>query len=96
MFRGEGAIHLVVRAHHRPGLGLLDSLFKRRQIDLAQRAFVHLGANAEALELLVVSGIVFERGTHSFGLNPTDDAGRHFPGQIGILGEIFKVAPTQR
>ena len=39
----EGAVDAVVRAHHRPGLALLDGGLESRQVDLAQRALIDLG-----------------------------------------------------
>ena len=96
MFGGECAVELVVGAHHRPGLGLFDCFFKGGQVDFAQGALIHFGADAEALEFLVVGGIMLERSAHALALNAVDDAGSHFPGQVRVFGKILEVAAAQR
>ena len=96
MLGSEGAVHLVIGAHHRPGLRLLDGLLEGGQVDFAQGAFVHLGADAEALKFLVVGGVMLERGAHAFRLHALDEVDRQLSGQVRILGEIFKVAAPQR
>ena len=96
MFRCKGAIDLVVRTHHCPGLGLLDSFFERGQVDLTESAFIYFGAYAEALEFLAIRSVMLERCTHSFGLNTIDETGSHFACEVRVFREIFKVAPTQR
>ena len=65
MLGSKCAVDLVIRAHHRPGFGLLDGFFKGGQVDFAQGALIHFGADAEALEFLVVGGIMLERGAHA-------------------------------
>ncbi len=96
MLGSEDAVDLVIGAHHRPGLRLLDGLLEGGQVDFAERAFVHLGADAEALKFLVVGGVMLERGAHAFRLHAPDEVDRQLAGQVGILGEVFEVAPPQR
>jgi hypothetical protein len=59
VFGAVGAVDFVVGAHHGPGLGLGNGRFKGRQVNLAQRAFVHLSADRKALKFLVVAAKCF-------------------------------------
>ena len=65
------------------------------QVDFAQRPFAHLGTDAEALELFVVTDVMLDRGTHPFPLQTGDVGYSQAGGQEGVFGETFKIAPTQ-
>ena len=69
---GIHTVDAVVRAHHRPGLSLLDDRFKGRQVDLAQGALVHHRAAPVTLELLVVGREMLERGADLLALDAPD------------------------
>jgi hypothetical protein len=38
---------------------------------------------------------MFQRSAYALALNALDQAGGHFPGQVGVFGEIFEVAAAQ-
>ena len=60
MLGSKCAIELVIRAHHRPGFSLFNSLFKGRQVNFTQGTFIHFGADTEALEFLIIGSIMLE------------------------------------
>ena len=66
------AVDLVVGAHHGGGAGLGDDAFEGRQVDFAQRALVHVGADAHPLGLLVVGREVLHRRTRARCLQRVD------------------------
>jgi hypothetical protein len=96
VFRAVDAVEFVVGAHHGPGLRLFDGSLERRQVDLAQGALVHLGADGHALVFLVVGGKVLERSANALALHAVDQAGRQLAGQEGVLGKVLEVAPADR
>ena len=46
--------------------------------------------------LLVIGGEVLDGGAHIAALDALDKGGRRLAGQIGVLGEVFKVPAAQR
>ncbi len=96
MFRAVHAVEFIVGTHHHPGFSLFNGFFKSGQVDFAQGAFIHFGADAEALEFLVVGGKVLDCGAHASALSAFDQASSHFPGQVGIFGVILEIATTKR
>ena len=96
VLRGVRPVDLVVGAHHRPRLRVLHHVLERGQVDLAQGAFVHLGADPQPVGLLVVRGEVLQRGADTPALHAVDHRGREHAGQPRILGEVLEVAPAQR
>ncbi len=96
VLRDGVAVHLVVGAHDRPGLAGGDHALEGGQVDLAQGAFVDLGVDAEPVGLLVVGGVVLDRGAHSAGLDAVDDPDGQLTGQEGVFGEVLEVPPAQR
>ena len=93
---GVRAVDLVVGAHDRPRPGGGDHVLERGQVDLAQRALVDLGVDAEPVGLLVVGGEVLDAGAHPLALQPLDEPGRDASGQVRVLGDVLEVAPAQR
>jgi hypothetical protein len=59
------AIDAVVRSHDRPRARLAHRRLERNQIDLPQRALVHLGADRHPLELGVVRDEMLDRARHA-------------------------------
>ena len=55
-------------------------------------AYVHI----LAVGLLVVYGIVLERGAYAVGLDALDKGCCHLAGEQGVFGVVLKVAPAQR
>ena len=89
------SVDLVVRAHHRPRLRLLDHRLEGRQVDLPQGPLVHLGADPEPVVFLVVGGVVLHRRADALALDALDHGGRQGPGQVGVFRHVLEVAPAQ-
>jgi hypothetical protein len=54
VLRGVHAVDAVVGAHHRPRPDAGYDVLERRQVDLAQRALVDVGADPQPIGLLIV------------------------------------------
>jgi hypothetical protein len=96
MLRGQRPVDLVVRAHHRPGPGLRDGLLEGRKVELAKGALVDLGVDGEALELLVVGGVVLQRGPDTVGLDALDHGHGHLAGEERVFREVLEAAAAER
>ena len=90
------AIQLVVGGHDRPRPGLADRRLERRQVDLAQRALVDLGADGHPLVLLVVAGEVLHAAPDATGLHGGDVGDGDARAQVGVLGEGLEGAAGER
>ena len=66
---GENAVDAIIGGHHGPDISFLHRRFERRQVELAQRAFVHVGTDGVALELRVVRHVMFRASGDADGLN---------------------------
>ena len=71
-------------------------MFEGREVDLAQRPLGDVGADAQAVGLLIVGGKVLERGAHALGLHAGDDTYGLMAGQIRVFGPIFEAAAAER
>ena len=96
VLRGPDPVELVVRAHDGPGCRVLHDPLESAQVDLAQRARVHIRARAHAVELLVVGREVLERGADALRLDATDRCGAEDAGHDRVLREVLEVASAQR
>ena len=96
MVGAMGAVQLGVSAHHGGGLALLHRNFKGRQIKLPQGAAVHHAVGGKTAQLLRVSGKMLQAGAHALRFGTPDKACCQFARKIGVLAEIFKVAPAER
>ena len=96
VLRGVHAVDAVVGAHDGPWLGGFDDVFEGREVDLAQRPLGDVGADAQAVGLLIVGGKVLERGAHALGLHAGDDTYGLMAGQIRVFGPIFEAAAAER
>ena len=92
---GIDAVDPVIGAHHGPGLALLDRQLEGGQIDLMQGPLGHLGRDAHPAALLVVAGVVLHRRAHAPGLDAANQRRGQLTGQIGVLGEIFKIPAAE-
>ena len=93
---GVDAVDLVVGAHHRPRLGQRDHPLEGRQVDLAQRPLVDVGADPGPVGLLVVGGEVLQRGADALGLHADHERRTQLAGEPRVLGEVLEVAAAQR
>ena len=93
---GMHAVDAVVGAHDGPWLGGFDDVFEGREVDLAQRPLGDVGADAQAVGLLIVGGKVLERGAHALGLHAGDDTYGLMAGQIWVFGPVFEAAAAER
>ncbi len=96
IFIGIHAVDPVIGGHDRSRSRFLYRDLKAGQIDFPQCPFIHHGVACHTAQLLGICGKMLRARAHAFGLDPADVACRHFPGQIGILAEIFKVPAAQR
>ncbi len=93
---GVDAVDPVVAGHHRPAPDLAHGGLEGRQVDLAQGALVHLGADCVALELGVVAGVVLDRRADALALEAGDVGHRHPRREVGVLGVTLEVAAVER
>ncbi len=96
VLRGVLAIDEVVRVHDRAGAAFFHGGFEGRQIDLAERTLVHIGADTVAIVLLVIRGEVFDGGHHAAALQPANEAYRHAAREEGIFAVVLEVAAGHR
>ena len=90
------AVDLVVGAHHRPRPGCGDHVLEGGQVDLAQGALVHVGADPEPVGLLVVRREVLHARPDLLRLQAVHQPGGEPAGQERVLGQVLEVAPAQR
>ena len=84
-----------IAAHDGFGMRGLDDRFKCGQVQLAQGALVHLTVAVEALVLLIVGGKVLETCACTALLRTLHPCRAHCACNVGILGEILEITPTQ-
>ena len=65
IFRGIGAVNLVVGTHYRPGLALLHGNLETAQIELAKGPLGDDFVYAVTIEFLVVCGVMLHGGSYS-------------------------------
>src|SRR5204863_6252131 len=90
-----GAVHLVVRAHDRPGPALLDGQLEWPQVELAQRALGDVAADRAPLVLRLVPGVVLHGRRDAALLQPRDVRRRELPGEERVLGVALEVATVE-
>ena len=79
------AVDPVIGIHHRPRLGFFHGNFKRREIDLADRALIDHFIDNHTERLLRVAGEVLKRVADALGLAAVDQACAHFAGKQRIF-----------
>ena len=89
------AVDLVVGAHDRPRPRLLDDALEAGEVDLAQRALVDVGRDAQPVGLLVVGRVVLDRRADALALQALDERRAEHAGDERVLGEVLEVAPAQ-
>ena len=93
---GVGAVDEVVAGHNGFGMCLFDNNLKAGQVQLAQAALVHHGVGRHTAQLLAVDGEMLGTGGDTLGLDAAHIACGHLAGEVGVLGEILKVAAAKR
>jgi hypothetical protein len=96
VLRHVGAVEPVVGAHHRPRLRLRHYPLEGGEVDLAQRPLVDVGADPDPVGLLVVRGVVLQRGADTLALHTLHERGAEDAGEVRVLGEVLEVAAAQR
>ena len=96
VLRHVEAVHQVVRRHERADVRLFDRGLERRQVDLAHRALVDVGAGVVAIDLRVVAQEVLDRGADTLGLHPLDVSDGHPRGEERVLPQVFEVPAAHR
>ena len=92
---GVDAVDEIVAGHEGLGVRLFDDDLKPGQVQFPQRPLVHHRVRCHAAQLLVVDGEVLGAGGDAFRLDAAHVGGGHLAGEIGILGEILKVAAAE-
>ena len=90
------AIYLVVARHNGCRLFGFDGMFKSREIDFTQCAFVANGVYAHTDMFLIVCAKVFKAYADILTLNAVNPACAHLTCKIRIFGKIFKVSSAKR
>lgn len=94
--RGGGdPVDLVVRGHHHRGVAGGDHGFEGGEVDLAEGAFVDVGADLHPVGLLVVRREMLHRGADPGRFDSGGVAGAEGTGEVRVLGEVLKVPPAQ-
>jgi hypothetical protein len=93
---GEGAVDLVVGAHHGLRLALADGDLEAPQVDLAQRPLAHPGIDRHPTVLLVVDREVLEGGADALALDAAHEGAGDPAGEQRVLAVVLEVAPAQR
>ena len=91
-----GAVDGVVGAHHQPGLRLGDRLLEGQQVELAQRSFVDLDVDGEAVGLGVVGDVVLRGGADTVVLHAAHVRRGEVGGQDRVLAEALEVPAVER
>ena len=92
VLRGVDAVDKVVRIHDGADFGFAHGGLEGRKVNLTESTFVDVGAEIVAVELLVVSGIVFGRSENLLALNAFDQSDSHAGGKKRILAQILEIA----
>ena len=92
---GISAVYKIVAGHNRLGMALGDGDFKARQVDFPQRPLVHHGVGGHPPQFLGVGGEMLGAGGNTVFLNAPDVGRGHFARQVGVFGEILKIAAAQ-
>ena len=90
------AIHLIIRSHHTPDIGLFDANAERRQVELAQRTRSHLHIMSRTTRLPVVHDEVLRTTRHTNRLQPLHDSRADLTGEKRVLTRILIIAPGTR
>ena len=75
---GVDAVDQIVGSHHALRLSVAQGDLEGAQVKFAQGAFVHVGTEAVAIRVLVIGGVVLERGGDALRLHPADVCGGGF------------------
>ena len=92
---GHGAVDEVIRAHHRPGVRLLDGYLEVFQVYLPCRPLAHYGIVAQSGGLLLVEGEMLYRRAHALALYAVDISRRYVAREHGVFRVVFEVASAQ-
>ena len=95
VFVGVDGVDHIVGGHDGLGAPLAHGDLEVGEVDLAQGALVHDGVGGHAPQLRVVRGEVLRAGGHAVCLDAADVARGHLAREIGVLGEVFEVAPAE-
>ena len=96
IFIGINAVDHIVGAHDGFRMALANGNLKIGEIQFPEGPLVHDGIGGHAPQLGVVGGKMLGTGADAICLDAADIASGHFARQIGVLGEVFKIAATER
>ena len=96
VFAGVSSVHLVVAAHDRGGMALLDADLEGQQVGLMRGALVDDGVDAVARGFLVVEGVMLDVADDVLGLGALNEPRHQVSGQDGVLAEVLEGAPIAR
>ncbi len=95
-FAGIGAIHTIVRTHHRAWLADLIGELEGQQVRLPRGLLADLDVDREAVGFLGVEGIVLQRRDDVVRLDALDFLANYGARQQRILTAVFEVAAVAR
>ncbi len=90
------AVDELVGGHDVPDTAFLHSGFEGGQVDFVEGALADGFVDTVALELLIISGEVFEAGDDAFALDAVDVGDAELAGEIGVFAVAFEVASPER
>ena len=93
---GVDAVHLVVGAHHRAGIGALDGDLEREEVRHARGVGRDARVVIVAAGLEIVQGVMLDRRDDRIGLDAGDLRADHRAGEKRVLAAIFEIAAIPR
>ena len=89
-------VDVVVGAHDRGHVAVLDRHLEGDHVGLVQGALVHGGLQRHPVGLLFVGDVVLGHRDHALVLHRLDLRHGHLTGQVRVLTEVLEVAPQDR
>ena len=90
------AVDVVIGAHDRGGLAVLNRHLERQQVKLAQDLIVDRGLDRHPVGFLLIRSIMLGHGNQTAGLNGLCFCHGHGAAKERVFAEIFKVAAEDR
>ena len=95
IFIGIGSVETVVAGHEAARSAFFNGNFKIRQVQLAQRSFIHDGVGMHSEHFLAVGRKMLGACRNAVGLDAADISRSQFACKVWIFGIVFKAAAAQ-
>ena len=92
---GIGSVETVVAGHEAARSAFFNGNFKIRQVQLAQRSFIHDGVGMHSEHFLAVGRKMLGACRNAVGLDAADISRSQFACKVWIFGIVFKAAAAQ-